>query len=586
MKELFKIAIKGTKKYIIGILICSLISSFFMIQLTKFISYVIDGVIMQKSKLPQYITSSFYSENIRDKLIILAIYMLIFVGIISILNYMNSKFNTKFRLSMNKNLKSKLLEHMTYLEYGDYIKYGKHQILQRVSNDANYFVDFVTSKYNLIVESIFILIFSIYEILNINIIVSSVICVIIIVICIISIIYLKITKPIVKKNIDLHENIISRTMNAVYNPKMIKIFNREQKEIDEFNSISEEYRKNDIKLEDYLIYYELIGKGIRKFKDPVIFIIGGLLIINGKMNIGELMVLMTYSSNLLEYVVQLIYMVNNINHFLVPTDRISEFLKMKEENIEEKQYKLKNISLEFKEVTISINSIKILDNISFKIEKGQTIYLVGNNGSGKSILVKTLLGFIPYQGQILLGGIDIKRLNKSTIRNYIGVVFQESFIFSDTIKNNIDVLEKYKDLEEIKNITKICEIDNEILQFPNKYNEILGERGINLSGGQKQRISIARTLLQNKSVIIFDDVLRIIDNIIKEKIKNNLKQYNKDMISIYITQDLSKIPNEETVFFIDNRKIIIDKQENLINKNENYYRLIEICKDIVGEINE
>lgn len=586
MKELFKIAIKGTKKYIIGILICSLISSFFMIQLTKFISYVIDGVIMQKSKLPQYITSSFYSENIRDKLIILAIYMLIFVGIISILNYMNSKFNTKFRLSMNKNLKSKLLEHMTYLEYGDYIKYGKHQILQRVSNDANYFVDFVTSKYNLIVESIFILIFSIYEILNINIIVSSVICVIIIAICIISIIYLKITKPIVKKNIDLHENIISRTMNAVYNPKMIKIFNREQKEIDEFNSISEEYRKNDIKLEDYLIYYELIGKGIRKFKDPVIFIIGGLLIINGKMNIGELMVLMTYSSNLLEYVVQLIYMVNNINHFLVPTDRISEFLKMKEENIEEKQYKLKNISLEFKEVTISINSIKILDNISFKIEKGQTIYLVGNNGSGKSILVKTLLGFIPYQGQILLGGIDIKRLNKSTIRNYIGVVFQESFIFSDTIKNNIDVLEKYKDLEEIKNITKICEIDNEILQFPNKYNEILGERGINLSGGQKQRISIARTLLQNKSVIIFDDVLSKIDNITKDKIKNNLKQYNKDMISIYITQDLSKIPNEETVFFIDNRKIIIDKQENLINKNENYYRLIEICKDIVGEINE
>ena len=586
MKELFKIAIKGTKKYIIGILICSLISSFFMIQLTKFISYVIDGVIMQKSKLPQYITSSFYSENIRDKLIILAIYMLIFVGIISILNYMNSKFNTKFRLSMNKNLKSKLLEHMTYLEYGDYIKYGKHQILQRVSNDANYFVDFVTSKYNLIVESIFILIFSIYEILNINIIVSSVICVIIIVICIISIIYLKITKPIVKKNIDLHENIISRTMNAVYNPKMIKIFNREQKEIDEFNSISEEYRKNDIKLEDYLIYYELIGKGIRKFKDPVIFIIGGILIINGKMNIGELMVLMTYSSNLLEYVVQLIYMVNNINHFLVPTDRISEFLKMKEENIEEKQYKLKNISLEFKEVTISINSIKILDNISFKIEKGQTIYLVGNNGSGKSILVKTLLGFIPYQGQILLGGIDIKRLNKSTIRNYIGVVFQESFIFSDTIKNNIDVLEKYKDLEEIKNITKICEIDNEILQFPNKYNEILGERGINLSGGQKQRISIARTLLQNKSVIIFDDVLSKIDNITKDKIKNNLKQYNKDMISIYITQDLSKIPNEETVFFIDNRKIIIDKQENLINKNENYYRLIEICKDIVGEINE
>lgn len=211
---------------------------------------------------------------------------------------------------------------------------------------------------------------------------------------------------------------------------------------------------------------------------------------------------------------------------------------------------------------------------------------MGNNGSGKSILVKTLLGFIPYDGQILLGGIDIKELNRNTIRNYIGVVFQEPFIFSDTIKNNIDVLEDYKNLEKIKNIAKICELDEEIEKFPNQYNEILGERGINLSGGQKQRIAIARTLLQNKEIIVFDDVLSKVDNITKDKIKNNLRKNNKDMIAIYITQDLSKIPSNATVFFIDNKKIVIDKQENLINQNKNYYRLIDICKNMVGEIDE
>ncbi|HJJ16232.1 MAG TPA: ABC transporter ATP-binding protein/permease [Clostridiaceae bacterium] len=586
MKKVLKIAIEGAKKYIFGILICSLISSFLMIYLTKFISFAVDGVIMQTSSLPEYIRNSFYSDNVKSKLTVLAIYMLIIVGIISISNYMKSMFNTKFKLTMNKNLKSKLLEHTTYLEYGDYIQYEKNQILQRVSSDANYFVDFVTSKYNLIVDSIFILLFSMYELLNINIIVSSIIGIIIVIISIMSVVYLKITKPIVNKNIDLHENLISRTMNAVYNPKMIKIFNREQKEINDFNIISDEYRKNDTKLIDYLIYYELIGTGMRKFKDPAIFLIGGLLIINGKMNIGELMILMTYSSNLLEYVVQLIYMINDINHFLVPTDRISKFLKLEEEHKNEKQYELDNISLEFKEVTIKINSTKILDNISFKIEKGETIYLVGNNGSGKSILVKTLLGFIPYDGQILLGGIDIKELNRNTIRNYIGVVFQEPFIFSDTIKNNIDVLEDYKNLEKIKNIAKICELDEEIEKFPNQYNEILGERGINLSGGQKQRIAIARTLLQNKEIIVFDDVLSKVDNITKDKIKNNLRKNNKDMIAIYITQDLSKIPSNATVFFIDNKKIVIDKQENLINQNKNYYRLIDICKNMVGEIDE
>ena len=231
-----------------------------------------------------------------------------------------------------------------------------------------------------------------YEILNLNFIVSIVIGGIILIITIMSIVYLKVTKPIVKKNIDLHEDLISRTMNAVYNPKMIEIFNREKKEIDDFNNISDEYRKNDTKLIDYLIYYELIGTGMRRFKDPFIFLIGGLLIINGKMNIGSLMVLMTYSSNLLEYVVQLIYMINDVNGFLVPTNRINNFLRIKEEEKRKDERKINDISIEFINVSIKINSITILSQVSFKIEKGQTIYLVGNNGSGKSILIKK---FIP-----------------------------------------------------------------------------------------------------------------------------------------------------------------------------------------------
>ncbi len=586
MKRVLKIATKGARKYIIGILICSLISSFFIIYLTKFISFVVDGIIMQTSTLPKYIINSFYSDDVKSKIFVIAIYMILFVGIISISNYIRNMLNTKFKLLMNKNLKEKLFEHTTYLEYKDYIQYGKNEIIQRVINDSNYFVDFIISKYDLIVDSIFILIFSIYELLNINIIVSSIIGGIIIIIFIMSIAYLKITKPIIQKNIDLHENLISKTMNAVYNPKIIKIFNREQKEINDFNEISEEYRKNDIKLIDYLIYYELIGTGMRKFKDPVIFIVGGLLIIGGKMNIGELMTLMTYSSNLLEYVVQLIYMVNDVNRFLIPTDRISKFLKLEEEDKNEKKYELNDVSLEFKNVTISINSIKILKDISFRIEKGQTVYFVGNNGSGKSILIKTLLGFLDYEGEILLGGVNVKKLNRTTIRHYVGVVFQEPFIFSDTIKNNIDMFQNCKSLEEIKNIAKICEIDEEINKLPNKYDELLGERGINLSGGQKQRISIARTLLQKKAIIAFDDVLSKVDNSTKSKIINNLRKNNKNMIAIYITQDLARIPSDANVFFIDNKKIIIDIQENLINNNENYYKLIKICRNTVGEINE
>ena len=194
-----------------------------------------------------------------------------------------------------------------------------------------------------------------------------------------------------------------------------------------------------------------------------------------------------------------------------------------------------------------------------------------------------MLGFIPYQGQILLGNKDIKIIGNEVLRNNLGVVFQEPFIFSDTVRNNIDIFNEYKQVEKIKNITNICEIDSEINQFPNGYNEIIGERGITLSGGQKQRISIARGLLQNKSIMIFDDALSKVDNKTKSKIMKNLDKFNSDMIKIYITQDLVNIPDEATVFFIDNKKLICDKQENLKMQNKSYSKLINICNNIVGE---
>ena len=581
MIEVLKIVLKKSKKYIVGILICSLISSYLLIYLTKFISYVVDGVIMQTSQLPNFIVKSFYDNGMVSKLVILGIYMLIIVIVISILNYIKSLFNTKLKLAMNKNLKIRLLEHITYLEYRDYVSYGKEQILQRINIDSNNIIDFISVKCNLIIDSLFIFLFSMYEIFNLNNLVSIVILVIIIIIIIMSIWYLKKTKPIVNKNIDLHERIISKTVNIINNAKMIKIFNKENEEIEEFNKISNQYNENDKKLINYLIYYELIGTGLKKFKDPFIFLICGILIINGKMNIGSLMVLMTYSSNLLEYVVQIIYTINDINNFLVPIDRLNHFLSLKEEPKNEKDMVINEISLEFKNVTINVDSMTILENVSFRIEKGKNIYLVGENGSGKSIIIRVLLGFIPYKGQILLGGIDIKELSRDTIRKNIGVIFQEPFILDDTLRNNIDIYGKYNTLEKINYVIKICELTNEVNKMPNKYDELLGEKGIKLSGGQKQRISIARTLLQNNNILIFDDALSKVDNQTKKKIMPHLEEYNKNKIVIYITQDLSKIKSNATVFFIDNKKLIVGKHKELITKNKKYNNLINICNNII-----
>lgn len=582
MKELIKQMSKGIKVYIIGILICGIISSFFTVYLTKFVMYMIDGVITNKTEIPNYISMFFEYNEVYYKIFILAIFMITFVVIISIANYIRRYFTTKMRLGINQNLKMLLLNHTTYLEYQEYAKQEKSHILQRISTDSNNILDFIMDKYNLIVDSVFILFFSMLEIFKLNLLVSIVICIIITIIGIMSIWYFKKTKQIVRKNVALHENLIEKTLNAIYYPKMIKLFHREEKEITDFENINKEYLENDKKLIDYLIYYELIAAGVRKLKDPAIILIGGILFVLGKINIGALMILITYSNNILEYILQLIYAVEGINDFLVPIERIKEYLQLKEEKKNSKKEEIKEVELEFKDVSITIENKTILNNCSFTLKQGESVYLVGDNGSGKSIIIKVLLGFIPYEGTILIGGKDLKELSLATIRDYIGVIFQEPFIFSDTVRNNIDVTGKYS-LKKVKEISKICEIDEEIEKLEDSYQTILGERGIDLSGGQKQRISIARTLIQDKKVIIFDDVLSKLDNVTKEKIKKQMKEKYPYQIKIYITQDIKKISEESIVFFKQKENIVIGKQKQLIDENEEYRKLMQMYSNVIGE---
>ena len=298
------------------------------------------------------------------------------------------------------------------------------------------------------------------------------------------------------------------------------------------------------------------------------------------------MAILTYSTTMLNYFQNILYAVEGINSFLVPSRRIKEFLGLNEEKLICKNkitpdYK----KIQFKNVSVKFDNQTVLQNLNFVINKGEDIYLVGSNGSGKSILTKLLLGFIPYEGNILIDNIELRDLHKAKLRENIGLCFQTPYIFSDTIKNNIDCYEN-QNIDKIKNVCKICELDKEIQALANNYDELLGERGINLSGGQKQRINIARLLIQNKKVLIFDDVLSKLDNNTKNKIVENLNEKFPNNINIFITHDLLRIPRNSRVLFINNKTIIDSTNIKLEKENIDYKRMINICKNDVGGLYE
>lgn len=584
--RLFKLIINNLYKVIFMIVVSSLIISFFNVVIAKFIVYIIDGIVMNNIDLPNYLTMFFYNDSVLSKIIVVAIFMIIMALIISVFDYVRNKYNTKLRLGMNNNIKNLLLKHMTYLEYSKYIGYENSQILQRVSSDSSNYISYINNKLNLILNTIFYTFFSLNVIIELNFKVCIILLIIILIVIMMSVWYCINTKEIVNKKVTLSEKLIKKAMNAIYNPKMIKMTNNQQNEIKKFNKNSDEYLKYDKKEIDYLIYYELIASGIKGLNAPIIYLVCGIMIINGEMQIGALMAILTYSTTMLNYLQNVIYTVEGINDFLVPAKRIKEFLNLNEEhlvcnNLVAPYYR----KIEFKNVSIIINNETILENLNFTISSGESIYLVGPNGSGKSILIKALLGFIPYKGNILIDDVELNDLNKIKLRENIGLCFQEPYIFSETIRNNIDCFENLND-SDIKSICKLCEIHSEIEEFPNKYDELLGERGINLSGGQKQRINIARLLILNKKVLIFDDVLSKLDNNTKNKIMKNLENNCLDNINIFITHDLLKIPKNKRILFIDNKTIIDSTNAKLEKENKNYKKLINICENIIGGLYE
>ena len=185
------------------------------------------------------------------------------------------------------------------------------------------------------------------------------------------------TKSIVNNEVSLSESLIKKTMNAIYNPKLIKITNNQTREITKFNANSEEYLKYDIKEINYLIYYELIAGGIKSLSTPIIYLVCGIMIINGDMQVGSLMAILTYSTNILSYFQNLIYAVEGSNGCLIPSKRINEFLDLGEENLVCKNLVTYDYDhLEFKNVSIKFDNQTILEDININLQNIKSVFFL------------------------------------------------------------------------------------------------------------------------------------------------------------------------------------------------------------------
>ena len=236
-------------------------------------------------------------------------------------------------------------------------------------------------------------------------------------------------------------------------------------------------------------------------------------------------------------------------------------------------------NIEFKNVSFTYEDTEItaLNNISFTIEAGQTVAFLGKTGSGKSTILDLVARLYDVSsGEILFNGTPIQSLNLNSLRNAIGAVPQDAFLFSDTIANNIRFGKEDASHEEIVNVAKQAVVHQNIIDFTKKYDTILGERGITLSGGQKQRVSIARALLKDPQIYLFDDCLSAVDTETEEEILANLKMASKDKTTLIVSHRVSSAKNADKIIVLENGAILQEGTHEELNNIDGYYKELYI----------
>ena len=345
----------------------------------------------------------------------------------------------------------------------------------------------------------------------------------------------------------------------------------------EFDNLSKKNKDNQISLVKMQALFFPLMILLIGISNILVIYVGGKQYLSGEIeNIGIIAEFIIYVNMLTWPVASLGWISSIIQQAEASQKRINEFLKEKSEiNYNLNGLKKINGSIEFKDVsfTYSESNIKAIDRISFKLNNRKSLGIIGVTGSGKTTLIKLITKIYNIEaGEILFDNNSINEYDLECLRKQIGVVSQDSFLFSDSIINNIRFGKEKATMKEVEKVCKIAGIHNEIIKFSNGYETILGERGINLSGGQKQRICIARALIKEPKILILDDCLSALDNETEEKIILSLKSILKNTTTIISSHRLSSVQNLNEIIVLDKGKIIQKGNHELLINQNGYYK--------------
>lgn len=358
--------------------------------------------------------------------------------------------------------------------------------------------------------------------------------------------------------------------------RVIKAYSLENQHQNNMVDLAEESKRKSLSLARVQSLFGPLMIALIGISNLVVIYFGGVMYINGSIsNIGTIAEFILYVNMLTWPVASLGWVSSMVQEAEASQKRLNEFLKIEPEikNNNENESEIHgNITFENVSFTYQDTNIEALKNVSFTVKKGETLAILGKTGSGKSTILSLISRLYDVtEGEVKIDGNEISTLNLNDLRNNIGIVPQDAFLFSDTIKNNIKFGNQNATDNEVIEAAKNAVVHDNIIAFNKQYDTVLGERGITLSGGQKQRVSIARAIIKNPAILLFDDCLSAVDTETEEMILNNLFEISKDKTTIIVSHRVSSAKNADKIIILENGRIIQQGSHNQLINQEGYY---------------
>lgn len=501
-------------------------------------------------------------------------------------NYFSSRASQEFGANLRDSIFIKI-QHFTFNQLN---KFSQASLITRITKDVDQITNMFLMCIRMVLRGLTTGVGAVIMAIIINPTLSIVFIIIAPLIIFLTLYYVKKSfglYDLVQKKLDNLTLILRENLSGL---KVIKALSKEKVEEERFDIKNNELKDQSIEADSLMLSKLPFITLVMNIGVVAVLWFGGIRVHYGKMHLGEIVAFINYLNMILFAMNALSFLFTLYSKTSISYRRVKEIVaeNIDEINQEEFEKMITDNILEFNHVYFSYDKSDryVLENLNFKIKRGEHIGIIGGIGSGKSTLVSLIPRFYDVvKGEIKIDGINIQEYNESNLRKKIGLVLQKAFLFSQSIKENIKWGDQNASQDQIELVTHIAQGKEFIEKLPEKYETMVIKGGNNFSGGQKQRISIARTLLKQPDILIFDDSFSALDFITEYKLKEELKLYMKRVTTITISPKISSLIKMDRIMVLDNGKIAgFDSHENLI-KNCDVYKEIcesqEIC--ITGE---